>query len=110
MLDAYEFTRTKGLVKEDDYPHKYKAAKGKCANVDDKQKFYNVGQQEEDNITNDRLKKLVSIRPVGVAMHSNPRCLMSYKSGYLKESDCKCSFENSATVNHAVTVVGYGNV
>jgi hypothetical protein len=23
MLDAYEFTRTQGLVKESDYPHKY---------------------------------------------------------------------------------------
>jgi cathepsin H len=35
---------------------------------------------------------------------------MSYKSGYVKEKDCKCSFEKSTTVNHAVTVVGYGPV
>jgi len=54
--------------------------------------------------------ELVSHRPVGVAMHSNPRCLMGYKNGILKEKDCKCSFEKSAMVNHAVTIVGYGKV
>ena len=34
---------------------------------------------------------------------------MGYKSGFLKESDCKCS-EEKETVNHAVTIVGYGKV
>ncbi len=43
-------------------------------------------------------------------MHSNPRCLMGYKSGFLKESDCKCSNDKSQIVNHAVTMVGYGTV
>lgn len=33
---------------------------------------------------------------------------MQYKSGILKESDCKCSNPNKETVNHAVTIVGYG--
>lgn len=110
MLDAYEFTRRNGIVKEEDYPLKYQIAKKKCQKVDGKEKFYNLDQNEEDNISNERLKKLVSIRPVGVAMYSNPKCLMSYKSGILKEKDCKCSFEKTATVNHAVTVVGYGDV
>lgn len=108
MLDAYEFTRTKGLLKEDDYPRKYTISKNKCADVKDKERFYNHDQKEEDNITNDRMKKLVSIRPVGVAMHSNPRCLMSYKNGILREEDCNCSDEKNQ-VNHAVTIVGYGN-
>lgn len=56
------------------------------------------------------MKKLVSIRPVGVAMHSNPRCLMVYKSGILREEDCNCSDAKKNEVNHAVTIVGYGNV
>jgi len=51
---------------------------------------------------------LVSVRPVGVAMFSNPGCLMSYKSGILSEEDCHCSNSNVNIVNHAVTVVGYG--
>lgn len=41
-------------------------------------------------------------------MHSNPRCLMAYRSGTLREQDCKCSDANENQVNHAVTVVGYG--
>lgn len=43
-------------------------------------------------------------------MHSNPKCLMGYKSGVLKDSDCTCSNEISSQVNHAVTIVGYGNL
>jgi hypothetical protein len=41
MLDAYEFTRTNGIVREDDYPSVYQSRKNKCQNVDDKPKFYN---------------------------------------------------------------------
>ena len=109
MLDAYAFTKTSGILLEDDYPHKYTMSKGKCSEITDKPRYYNSDQKEEDNITNERLRKLVSIRPVGVAMHSNPKCLMSYKNGILREDDCKCS-DSKATVNHAVTIVGYGPV
>jgi len=42
-------------------------------------------------------------------MFSNPSCLMGYKSGILREQDCKCS-EEKKTVNHAVALVGYGKV
>ena len=73
-----------------------------------KAKQYNNDENEEDNISIQRLKELVVKQPVGVAMFSNPSCLMSYKSGSLREEDCHCSDANSSTVNHAVTVVGYG--
>lgn len=43
MLDAYEFTRTNGLVKEEDYPNDYKAAKLNCMSVEGKEKFFNAG-------------------------------------------------------------------
>lgn len=32
---------------------------------------------------------------------------MSYKSGVIREQDCQCS-NTDQTVNHAVTIVGYG--
>jgi len=41
-------------------------------------------------------------------MYSNQKCLISYKSGILTEADCRCSNPNKETVNHAVTIVGYG--
>ena len=56
----------------------------------------------------ERLKELVAMQPIGVAMHSNARCLMSYRNGVLREQDCGCSFEEKTQVNHAVTIVGYG--
>ena len=74
------------------------------------ERYYNSNQREEDNIDNDRLRKLVSIRPVGIAMHSVARCLMGYSSGILTEKDCACSHERQGQVNHAVTMVGYGKV
>jgi len=41
-------------------------------------------------------------------MHSNSKCLISYKSGIIKEEDCTCSNPDKQVVNHAVTIVGYG--
>jgi len=54
------------------------------------------------------MKELVAMEPMGVAMHSNPKCLMAYHSGVIREEDCNCSNEKTATVNHAVVIVGYG--
>lgn len=46
---------------------------------------------------------------MGIAMHSNPRCLLGYHSGVVREADCTCSFASKTIeVNHAVTLVGYG--
>ncbi len=109
MLDAYDYTKSRGLIKEEDYPRKYSANKGRCEEIQG-ERYKNTGANEEDNITNERLQKLVSERPVGIAMHSNPRCLMSYKDGILREQDCGCSDERKTQVNHAVTMIGYGKV
>lgn len=109
MLDAYQFVHTHGLIKDGDY-QKYNARKQGCSEPKDSsiKRVYNKDQNEEDNISVERLKQLVSQQPIGVAMHSNPKCLMPYKSGILRESDCKCSDSMKVEVNHAVTVVGYG--
>lgn len=108
MLDAYEYTRTHGLVKESDYQSKYLGRKDKCQDTSNVARITNTDKQEEDSISVDRLKELVNNQPLGIAMHSNPRCLMGYHSGVIRESDCQCSNAEKATVNHAVTLVGYG--
>lgn len=109
MLDAYDFTKKHGLIKEDEYKSRYTGRKEKCSDPTNvKERMHNDDQQEEDSITVDRLKELVAKQPMGVAMHSNPKCLMGYHTGVVREEDCKCSHEETATVNHAVTVVGYG--
>jgi hypothetical protein len=56
MMDAYEFTNREGIVKEEDYPHKYGAREQKCADVSKLQKVYNLGAVEEDSISVERLK------------------------------------------------------
>ncbi len=59
-------------------------------------------------MTIERLKQLVTKQPIGLAMHSNPKCLMGYRGGVIRESDCICSDPKTTTVNHAVTLVGFG--
>lgn len=108
MLDAYEYTKYHGLVKEQDYSSLYIGRKENCKDTTGKERISNSDDKEEDSITVDRMKELVAVQPVGVAMHSNQKCLMGYHSGVLRESDCLCSHADSATVNHAVTLVGYG--
>jgi C1A family cysteine protease len=108
MLDAYDFTKKEGVPHEDRYADKYNNRKNSCRKPKDGERVKNDDQNEEDNISIERLKELVAVRPVGLAMNSNPSCLMGYSSGVVRESDCKCSFANVAEVNHAVTLVGYG--
>lgn len=108
MMDAYEFTMKNGIVNESDYSHLYSARQFKCADTSRKVKAFNVGAIEEDQVSNQRLKEILVNQPVGVAMHSNQGCLIGYKSGIVMEKDCKCSDPNKETVNHAVTIVGYG--
>ena len=109
MLDAYSFTQKKGIVKEDEYEKMYSGRKEQCHDPTDiKDRMHNDDQEEEDSISVQRMKILVATQPMGVAMHSNPSCLMNYHSGVVREADCKCSHEKTATVNHAVTIVGYG--
>lgn len=51
--------------------------------------------------------QLLAVQPIGVAIYSNTRCLMSYSHGVILEKDCDCS-DVSREVNHGVVVVGYG--
>jgi len=68
--------------------------------------FYNYGQVEEDEVSNARLKQLVSKQPVGVAIHSSSG-LMSYSKGVLTNEFLNCSTKQKF-INHGVLLVGYG--
>lgn len=109
MLDAYEFTRERGIVAWSDYDRTYNARKNTCSDPSyEIQRFHNTGGIEEDMISNQRMKEIVSRQPVGVAMASNLKCMTPYKSGILTEKDCHCSDPERLEVNHAVTIIGYG--
>ena len=109
MLDAYTYTSEHGIIAWVDYARTYNAKKNACKVPDYfVQRFYNGGGIEEDSITNQRMKEVVSKQPVGVAMASNLHCMIPYKDGILTEKDCKCSNASKMEVNHAVTVIGYG--
>ena len=109
MADSYEFTKANGIIAWKDYPRTYQGRKTKCSKVDKTvPRFHNTASNEEDMVSNDRLKELVSKGPVGVAMYSNFGCLQSYSSGIIHDRDCDCSNPKKKDVNHAVTIVGYG--
>lgn len=108
MLDAYDFTKSEGIENWDDYPTGYIGRVKNCRAERKKPRFYNHGGQEEDFVSNHRMKQLVAKQPLGVAIYSNPKCLNFYESGILREEDCHCSDPDRTEVNHAVTLVGYG--
>ena len=61
MLDAYEYTRTHGVVKEEDYDSRYVGRKDACKDISGKASIKNDEQKEEDAISVERLKQLVAV-------------------------------------------------
>lgn len=117
MYDAYLFTAQYGVLDWDDYPtgyvgYKQHSCKDKSTEMHStrhlQNRFYNTYQYEEDYVTNERIREVVSRQPIGVAMYSNFDCLDAYISGIMTERDCQCSDGNTQEVNHAVTIIGYG--
>lgn len=56
MLDAYEFTKSEGIELWDDYPRGYLGRVKDCRSEYKKSHFKNQGGEEEDYISNDRMK------------------------------------------------------
>jgi len=108
MFDSYTWVSINGIVSEKDYPRQYKATKGQCQSTGSKSKFHNTNQVEVDDIDNHSLKKILAQQPVGAAIYSNARCLLSYSHGEIKAEECDCNDPIKREVNHAVTLVGYG--
>jgi KDEL-tailed cysteine endopeptidase len=108
MLDSYNWTKDHGIVLWQDYAHDYLKKKATCKKPHRATKFYNGGGLEEDLVSNQRMKEIVSKQPAGIAMASNLDCMRHYSGGILRESDCHCSDPETMEVNHAVTIIGYG--
>ena len=108
MLDAFDWTKENGIVDWDAYPRQYIGMKSRCQANDSMPRFYNKGGHEEDNVSNHRLKELLTKSPVGAAIKSNYSCMAFYRDGVVTESDCHCSDPKKDEVDHAITVVGYG--
>lgn len=108
MMDGYDYVQENGIELWDDYKHSYLKRKSKCYHKKEKAVFKNTGSEEEDEVTNQRLKELVAEQPVAVAMYSS-RMLQNYKNGVMTEKYLFCS-NIKKEVNHAVVVVGYGKV
>ena len=110
MADSYEFTKEHGIVDWDAYPRGYQGRKNKCSDeaIPKSNRFRNAEGHEEDMISNARLRELVAMNPVGVAIYSNFGCLAGYSRGIVHDRDCDCSDPDRTDVNHAVTVIGYG--
>lgn len=111
MTDAYAFTAQHGVIPWDAYPTGYVGYKQRqCKDAyRGHDRFYNTQGMEEDYITNDRIKEIVSRQPVGVAIYSNFDCLNAYHRGIMTDRDCNCSDPGANEVNHAVTIIGYGH-
>lgn len=98
MYDAYMFTSLNGVIDWDDYPTGYVGYKQRNCKDNGRNnhaRFYNTFQYEEDFVSNERIREVVSKQPIGVAMYSNFDCLNSYSSGIMTERDCQCSDGNT---------------
>ena len=110
MYDAYMVTAENGVIGWNDYPSDYVGYKQRLCKDDHNapNRFFNTSGMEEDYVSNERLRQIVSKQPVGVAIYSNFDCLNAYVRGIMLDSDCACSDPNANEVNHAVTIIGYG--
>lgn len=60
MTDAFDFVAQNGIVSWNDYPVGYQGRKSSCRASKQAKKFHNNNGFEEDLVSNDRLKELVS--------------------------------------------------
>ena len=89
MLDTFEWTKKKGIIPWSSYPKGWMGDITTCEKVQETTpRFYNNGGQEEDNVSNTRMKELLVKQPIGAAMYANYGCMNFYKDGILTEADC----------------------
>ncbi|XP_031333665.1 cathepsin L1-like [Photinus pyralis] len=102
---AYDYIKSKGVVSDQSYP--YTATTGEKCNASPDQVSANIKSyvtiQEGDE---EALKEALSnIGPIAVGMDASSENWQFYGGGIYYEPDCKSAIEN---LNHAVTLVGYG--
>lgn len=107
MYDAYGYTMANGIALKSDY-YQYAAKQNKCNYDPSKSHFKPTGMVEQDVNTNEQLMAIVAQHPVGIAMYASGM-LSGYNEGIVTEDFLKCS-STIHTVNHGITLVGYGKV
>ena len=113
-LMEYTFTWLKqngGIMRQSDYP--YKGYKGSCSTDSSKYVpmkitgYTKLGSSTStwSPVDEDEIKEfLYETGPLAVALNANP--LQTYSSGILDKTSSQCP---TSGINHAVTMVGYGN-
>lgn len=102
---AYDYIQSKGVVSDESYP--YTATTGEKCNAKPEQvavqiKSYVTIEEGDEKALKEALFK---IGPIAVGMDASSENWQFYGGGIYYEPDCKSSIEN---LNHAVTLVGYG--
>jgi len=105
MYEAYEYTAEHGIMLRGQYAHPYSPHVHHCEQTEE---FYfkNSGQEEQDMMNNDEIKKKLLEHPVGAAIYSTGY-LQHYIKGIVTEDYLHCS-KYEYEVNHGIVIVGYG--
>ncbi|XVE53080.1 hypothetical protein DITRI_Ditri02bG0175900 [Diplodiscus trichospermus] len=99
MVDAFEYViQNQGITTEESYP--YQAIQGNCDNQKDKVANINIYETVPPN-DEEALLRAVTNQPVSVGIDGNDENFKHYGGGVFS-GDC------GTTLNHAVTIVGYG--
>lgn len=107
--NAYNFLRRKGYFLWNEYKSDYLGVQRTCtAALYNARKLTGMNPLIFPPLNIDQLKRLVSYQPVTVLLNA-PACLKSYKSGVLRDEDCKCTSDNylTAEVEQSAVVIGY---
>lgn len=102
---AFNYTKDYPLVSDEDYPY-YSGtteAKGTC---DYDASTAITGAESHANVTPSdvtAMKAALAQQPLAVAIQANQLCFQFYSSGVFNNTKCGTSLD------HAVTVVGWGN-
>eukprot|EP00347_Sterkiella_histriomuscorum_P004836 403358901 len=109
MYDAFGYVKNNGISLRNSYGYDYSSRRRDCVYRPSTQNYFrNTGMIEEDGNKNERMKELVSERPISIAMFASGM-MQHYKGGVLTEDYLKCS-SNLKEVNHGIVLVGYGKV
>ena len=101
---GFAYTSKYGLMSRADYP--YTGVHGACQYDETKAVFKNIGMVQERYVSNADLKRLVTKQPVSVGIVVTD-AFRAYKGGIITEDSARCSGEKKS-INHAVTIVGFG--
>ena len=109
--DAWEYVQVNGIVGNTEYPYGNGGSKtaASCSGNQIQETVVSTieGSQSPLMATEQGMMQAVATGgPIAIAI-STPSCFSQYSSGVLMSSECTC-YTGQASVDHAVTIVGYG--